>query len=87
MKNNEKIVEDSFKYGQMKFEDFWNEYKKEVNKKHREKYDKSSFFGKFFLSKTNSLLELDYVKIIAKIFFDNGRLQMVSEINMKRYEK
>ncbi len=82
MKKAEKM---SRKYSKMSFEDFWKEFEDLVNKKRREKYDKKTKFKKFFSDRDNSLLKIPYVKSIAERFFERGRLQMVSEINMRSY--
>ena len=79
------VFENSAKYGSMSFNDFWNQYCDEVNAQMLLEYNKSSKFMKVFLSKKNDLLDKSYMKSIAKYFFENGRLQMVSSINLERY--
>ena len=77
VKHVEQIVKEN---AGMTFEDYWKEYKDIVNKDRREVYDKKSKFGKFFSSRDNPILEVRHIKDIADLFFNKGRLQMVSQL-------
>ena len=82
------VKSNSLKYGKMNFEDFWKEHVKEVNEEQLLKYNKAGKFKRVFLSKSNSLLNGNgVIKMVAKGFFERGRLQMISEINMSRFVK
>ena len=86
MSSKKTVQESSLKYGKMEFKDFWKKYKNSVNKEVIEEYNKASRFKRFFMEKENTLLNQEWVKIVARHFFERGRLQMIASINMKEKE-
>jgi len=72
---------------EMEFEDYWNEYIEEIKKEWKKEKEESNWFQKLFHPSLNSYLEMmNYKKITAKNFFDNGVVKTNAEEIIKARE-
>lgn len=76
------IEKQKIKWANMSFDDFYKEYIEELDKALLKEYNKASSFKKIITPKKSTIFESKNIKSIAKTFFELGRLQMVSEINL-----